>query len=89
MAGILALSTYLPLPESAPEEVDATNASLPIFMAHGLQDPIIDVSQAEHSKQLLTSLGYRVEWHTYPMPHAVCPDEIRAISAWLSGVLGV
>lgn len=89
LAGILALSTYLPLPESAAEEAEPVNAAIPIFMAHGRQDPIIGIGQAERSKELLTSLGYGVEWHTYPMPHAVCPDEIGAISAWLTSVLEI
>lgn len=82
LAGILALSTYLPLSARLEREAQAANQSTPIFMAHGLYDPVIPLILAESSRKRLQQAGYNVEWHTYPMPHAVSPDEIRDISHW-------
>jgi phospholipase/carboxylesterase len=87
LAGILALSTYLPLQEAAREEIQEANRNIPIFLAHGSQDPVIPLALSEHSRQFLASLGYRVQCHTYPMPHSVCQEEIRDISIWLEHVL--
>ena len=87
LAGILALSTYLPLQEAASEERHQANRDIPIFLAHGSQDPIIPLALSERSRQFLGSLGYRVECHTYPMPHSVCPEEIRDLAIWLERVL--
>lgn len=87
LAGILALSSYLPLSEAAVSERHASNASVPIFLAHGQQDPVIPFEAGEGSRAQLESLGYNVEWHSYPMPHAVCPEEIVDIAVWLSAVL--
>ncbi|NIR29738.1 MAG: alpha/beta fold hydrolase [Gammaproteobacteria bacterium] len=88
LAGILALSTYLPLPEVVAREAHETNADVPIFMAHGTADPVVGIAHAERSRDLLAARGYRVEWHSYPMMHAVCAEEIRDIARWLSEVLG-
>ncbi len=87
LAGILALSTYLPLPEAVAAQCHASNAAVPIFLAHGQYDPVIPFQAGENSRAQLESLGYSVEWHSYPMPHAVCPDEIMDIAVWLSAVL--
>ncbi len=87
LAGILALSTYLPLHQAAREEASDANRSVPIFMAHGSQDPVIPLSASEASRDFLTSLGYVVECHTYPMPHSVCGEEVRDIRDWLSRTL--
>ena len=87
LAGILALSTYLPLQEAARDEVQEANRNIPIFLAHGSQDPVIPLALSEQSRQFLASLGYQVQCHTYPMPHAVCPEEIRDIRVWLERVL--
>lgn len=87
LAGILALSTYLPLQETLRDEMQEANRNIPIFLAHGSQDPVIPLALSEHSRQLLTSLGYQVQCHTYPMPHSVCPEEIRDIAIWLEKVL--
>ena len=87
LAGILALSTYLPLQEAASEEIQGANRNIPIFLAHGSQDPVIPLALSEHSRQFLASLGYRVQCHTYPMPHSVCQEEIRDIAIWLERVL--
>ena len=87
LAGIMALSTYVPLADQLAGEVSIMNRDVPIFMAHGVHDPMITVQRARESRALLESLQYKVEWHDYPMEHAVCPAEIRDIGTWLSKVL--
>jgi phospholipase/carboxylesterase len=87
LAGLLALSTYLPLAGKVEAERHPANAGLPIFMAHGAYDDIIPLHRADDSRRLLEKLGYAVEWHSYPMPHSVCPPEIEDISAFLAKVL--
>jgi phospholipase/carboxylesterase len=87
LAGILALSTYLPIADSLAAEGNAATRDIPIFYAHGRQDPVITIDRAERSRDFLARLGYTVEWHAYPMPHAVCPQEIDDIGAWLRRVL--
>jgi phospholipase/carboxylesterase len=88
LAGIIALSTYLPLEETLAAEAAAANKATPIFMGHGLEDPIVPLRLAELSKAKLETAGYDVTWHTWPMPHAVCAEEIEEISAFLARVLG-
>jgi phospholipase/carboxylesterase len=87
LAGILALSTYLPLAETVAAEASPANRDVPIFMAHGTEDPVIPLRRAAISRDALRKLGYQVEWHEYPMPHAVCPEEIADVGAWLGRVL--
>jgi phospholipase/carboxylesterase len=87
LAGVLALSTYLPLHAALEAERSPANRELPIFMAHGQYDDIIPLARAEQSRTLLERLGYAVEWHVYPMPHSVSPEEIGAISAFLRKIL--
>ena len=87
IAGIMALSTYLPLAEKFAAEANAANRDVPIFMAHGSYDPVIPLARAAQSRGLLESLGYSLEWREYPMPHSVCPEEITDIGAWLRRVL--
>jgi phospholipase/carboxylesterase len=83
LAGIMALSTYLPLAGTVEDERSAANRDLPVFMAHGSVDPMILISRAQQSRKMLEALGYPLEWHEYPMPHSVCPQEIADISDWL------
>ncbi len=83
LAGLIALSTWMPLGETLAAEASATNRDLPVFMAHGRQDPMVPVGLGEQTREALSAAGYPVEWHTYEMPHAVCPAEIADISAWL------
>jgi phospholipase/carboxylesterase len=83
LAGILALSTYLPLAATLGRERSAANQDVPLFMAHGRHDDLIPISRARLSRELLERLGYEVEWREYPMPHAVCAEEISDIGAWL------
>ncbi len=87
LAGIMALSCYAVLESTLDAERQAANQHTPIFMAHGTVDPMIDVSLGLHTCKLLEARAYQVEWHTYPMPHAVSPEEIDAIAAWLRRVL--
>ncbi len=87
LAGILALSTYLPLAGTLAAEASAANRDVPLFMAHGNYDDIIPIERARQSRRALEALGTRVEWHEYPMPHSVCGEEIADIAAWLRAVL--
>jgi phospholipase/carboxylesterase len=87
LAGIMALSTYLPLASTLAAEAGAANRATPIFMAHGLYDPLIAIERATMSRRLLEAAGEAVEWHEYPMEHAVCAAEIADISAWLQRVV--
>jgi len=87
LAGIMALSTYLPLAGTLQAERAPANAGVPIFMAHGLYDEMIGIERAQRSRALLEELGYAVAWHEYPMGHSVSSEEIAAIAAWLQQVL--
>ncbi len=87
LAGILALSTYLPLAGTLAAEASAANRDVPLFMAHGNYDDIIPIERARQSRRALEALGTRIEWHEYPMPHSVCGEEIADIAAWLRAVL--
>jgi len=87
LAGLMALSGYLPLADMVAAERNPANAATPIFLAHGLYDPVVTIDRAQASLDRLKALGYQVEWHTYPMPHSVCPQEIQDISVFLSKVL--
>jgi phospholipase/carboxylesterase len=87
LAGILALSSYLPLSSTLAAEAHPANASVPIFMAHGTFDPVVPMPLGEGSRDLLRSRGYDVDWHTYPMPHRVSGEEVADIRDWLLRVL--
>ena len=88
LAGIMALSGYLPLADTFTAERHPANASTPIFMAHGSMDPVVAPARGEASRDLLSGLGYKVQWHTYPMQHSVHPREIADIATFLAHVLG-
>ena len=88
LAGILALSTYLPTLDSLSGELSRANAHIPIMMAHGFMDPMVPQENALTARDELVRLGYPVEWSQYPMGHAVCPEEIDAVRSWLTRVLG-
>ena len=83
LAGILVLSAYLPLADTLQSEASAANAAVPIMMAHGMQDPVVPPMLALQSRDILQQQGYHVNWHSYPMQHAVCPEEMLDIRDWL------
>jgi phospholipase/carboxylesterase len=87
LAGIMALSTYVPLADRLAAEANPANRDVPIFMAHGSADPMIAIARALASRDLLLQQGYAVEWNEYRMQHSVCPQEIAAIANWLGRVL--
>jgi phospholipase/carboxylesterase len=87
LAGIIALSTYLPIAAVLSRERHAANAATPIFWGHGSADPVVAMQRGVDSRDLLQSLGYTVAWHTYPMAHAVCAQEIADLRSWLDGRL--
>jgi phospholipase/carboxylesterase len=87
LAGVMALSCYLPLAEKLEGERASANAATPIFMAHGLQDPVLPIAMGLKSRDLMKSLGFTVEWHQYPMAHSVCEAELNDIREFLLRVL--
>ncbi len=86
LAGLIALSTYLPVAESTPTERSEANGSTPVFMAHGTFDPVIPIALAQRSRQWLEKWDYPLEWHSYPMPHSVHPNEIKHIRSFMQGL---
>ena len=89
LAGVMALSTYLPLASRLAAERTPTNAGCSIFMAHGLSDPVLPMDLGSESRDHLRALGYVVEWHQYPMGHSVCHAELADIRDFLFRVLPV
>jgi len=89
LAGIVALSGYLPLADTLAHERSQANANTPIFMAHGTQDPVVEMERGEASKTALIALGYSVQWNSYVMGHSVHPTELADISKFLRDVLAV
>jgi phospholipase/carboxylesterase len=87
LAGLLGLSTYLPVLDTLTQERSEANLHIPVMMAHGSMDPMIPIAKGIRTKQELTRLGYRVEWHQYRMMHGVCLEEISDIRTWLLKVL--
>lgn len=87
LAGVMALSCYLPAPQTLAEEAHHANFAIPIFMAHGVTDNVIPITLATASRQQLLESGYPVEWHEYGMAHTVCREEIYDIRNWLQRVL--
>jgi phospholipase/carboxylesterase len=83
VAGVIALSTYLPMAERLAREVTATAPGQPVFMAHGQFDPVVPHAAGELSAQRLRALGFGVDWHGYPMAHQVCAEEIRDLGDWM------
>ena len=87
LAGIIALSGYVPLALSLNLEKHSANQSTPIFMAHGTDDPVVALDRAQASHSLLEKLGYQIDWNEYPMEHSVNPEELKDISRFLQEVL--
>jgi len=87
MAGIMALSAYLLLPDQLEDEMKDSARAVPIFMAHGVADPVVPYAAGEASYRKLETAGCHVEWHSYSMEHHVCPLEMKDIGLWISGIL--
>ena len=87
LAGLLALSTYLPFPARLEAGKSAANADVPILMCHGRMDPVVPIVMGIEARDVLGAQGYAVEWHEYPMQHEVCAAELAETAKWLRGVL--
>lgn len=87
LAGLVGMSGYLPLAAKLAAERSEANADVPIFLAHGRMDPVVPFARAAASRDALVAMGYPVEWHEYPMPHSVHPQEIVDLQRFLSRVL--
>ena len=83
LAGVVALSTYLPLHEKLAAERSEANRDVPVFQAHGRHDPVVPITLGTASRDWLDGLGYTVAWHEYPMAHQICGAEIADLRAWL------
>lgn len=83
LAGIIALSTYIPNPQLLEDEATAANKAVPIFAAHGSEDDVVSPELGIRARDFLMRHGHQVEWHEYPMPHSVCLEEIQEIGRWL------
>ncbi len=88
LAGLAGLSGYLPLAAATPQERHPASNNVPLFLAHGRSDPMIALARAQASRDALLAMGFPVEWHEYPMPHSVCPEEVADLNRWLLRVLG-
>ena len=84
LAGIVALSTYLIASDRTGAEASAANRDVPIFMAHGIYDPVVQFAWAERSRDALKAGGWPVEWHAYPMEHGAVLEEITAAGSFIS-----
>lgn len=88
LAGLIALSTYLLLDRRMQADAHEANLGLPVFVGHGSQDPMVPCHLGEKVAERLRGMGYAVEWHSYVMPHSVCPQEVADLAAWLRARLG-
>lgn len=88
LAGLIALSTYLPTSELVEREATEANRAIPVFAAHGSQDDVVAPALGRAARDFLVERGYAVTWQEYPMPHSICLEEIEAIGQWLNGRLG-
>ena len=86
VAGVIALSTYLPLADTLAAEKSDANQHTPIFMAHGRQDDVIEQRFAEAGRDVLTAQGYSVQWQSYGMPHTLSMEEIIDLAAWMVSI---
>lgn len=88
LAGLIVLSSYLLFESELESRLHEANRHTAVFVGHGTQDPMVPLSMGQAVSSRLQSLGYPVEWHSYPMPHAVCQEEIEDLAAWLPERLG-
>ena len=89
LAGVMALSTYLALPDTLATEASEVNHDVPVFFAHGMDDQVVPFALGDASRQKLEAQNYKVQWQAYPMEHSVHPDEISDIAIWLKQVLAI
>jgi phospholipase/carboxylesterase len=89
LGGVIAMSCYLPLPLTLGAEAHRTNASIPIFMAHGTSDPVVPCDLGEATRDLLRSKGYSIAWHAYQMQHSICTEETMDLREWLLRILAL
>lgn len=87
LAGVIALSTYIPSTALIQREATPANRQLPVFAAHGSEDDVVSPALGRQARDFLLAEGYPLVWHEYPMPHTVCLEEVQAIGNWLSGQL--
>jgi phospholipase/carboxylesterase len=87
LAGVIALSCYLPLARQFATERSSANLTTPIFMAHGTQDPVVPFGLGDESRKILEGTGYKIEWHAYAMPHALCEEEVADLRAFLRRIV--
>ena len=87
LAGIIGLSCYMLSGSTLAAERSAVNQTTPIFVAHGMRDPVVNIRLGEETRRLLEEADYSVTWHRYPIPHSVSPEELTHIAAWLRRVL--
>jgi len=87
LGGVMCLSGYLLLPESLSAETSEANQELPVFQAHGSEDPMVSRDLGRRGHNALVEAGHRVDWHEYPMAHQVCLEEVREIGQWLAEIL--
>ncbi len=85
LAGVIALSTYIPVQKLIETEATAANRAVPIFAAHGSEDDVVSPELGIRARDFLVRNGYGVQWHEYPMPHSVCLEEVQEIGSWLRG----
>ncbi len=88
LAGVIALSCYLPLAREFATDRSAANFTTPVYMAHGTQDPVVPFALGDETRRILEGTGYRVEWHAYPMPHSLCEQEVADLRTFLARVFG-
>jgi phospholipase/carboxylesterase len=86
-AGVIALSCYLPMARQFATERSNANLATPIYMAHGLHDPVVPFQLGDDSRRVLEATGYKVSWHAYPMPHSLCPEEVADLRAFLERII--
>ena len=87
LAGVIALSTYLPIADKSTAEATAASKSIPVFLGHGNMDPVVGIALGAMSREWLQRAGYSVAWHSYPMPHSLCAEEIRDIADFMQPIL--
>ena len=88
LAGIVALSTYIPAPAALAAQANAANAATPVFAAHGTQDDVVPLQLGVAARDFIQARQHPLTWQTYPMGHSVCLEEIVAIGAWLAERFG-